>query len=393
MSDRTAMKIFNHDIMNCTHQQVTGNHLYSGRVLGLTECDDVVQLHPALKSEWRSISQHYDRIGLCYSQNVVWDVSAAYGLAHPHLKTSVFYFGDSENPNSFRSQQLRQVDSHWHDVVHYMNNKNNFMELADKLGVTVPTTLCFSKKSELRLNSSIPYPCYLKPSVSVDGMGIVRCANQQELVLALYDMPEHVSFQLQEEVLAASFLNLQYRISDQGLERHAATEQILDGCSHSGNRYPTEHQPWDLVEPMAQWMFEQGMKEIFAFDVAVVYSSQGPRYYAIECNPRYNGASYPTGVAKKLGIESWICETFATPLQTMSDVDLTGIEFDSQTGVGVIVVNWGSIHIGKIVCLLAGSHAQQRQLRDVLKQRLASNSQEIPLSFHPLESLETASLS
>ncbi len=384
------MRIFNHDIMNCTHQQVSGNYLYSGRVLGLTEPNDIVQLHPALRTEWEAIVAHYKRIGLCHSHNVVWDVSSALRLAHPELKTSVFYFGDAENPQSYRSQQFRKENQRWHDVVQYMNNKNNFMELAHRLNVTVPKTLCFLKKSELRLNSEILYPCYLKPSVSVDGMGIVRCANRQELMLALYDMPEDIAFQIQEEVLAASFLNLQYQVKDQKLTRYAATEQILDGCSHSGNRYPTEYQPWELVEPMAQWMFEEGMQEVFAFDVAVVFSSRGPRYYAIECNPRYNGASYPTGIAQKLGIQSWICETFTTSLRSLSDVDLGGIEFNDKTGEGVVLVNWGNIHRGKVVCLLAGSHRQQKQLRRILKQRfneslLEDSSPE--LSFHPLESI------
>jgi hypothetical protein len=383
------MRIFNHDIMNCTHQQVTGNHLYSGRVLGLTKPSDIVQLHPALRAEWQAIVEHYQRIGLRHSHNVVWDVSSAFRLAHPQIESSVFYFGDSENPNSCRSQQFRQQDPCWHDVVQYMNNKNNFMELAHQLQVTVPKTLCFDQKADLRLNAEIPYPCYVKPSVSVDGMGIVRCADHQQLLLALYDMPEHAPFQIQEEVLAASFLNLQYRITASGLERHAATEQILDGCSHSGNRFPTEYQPWDLVEPMAQWMMEQGMKDIFAFDVAVVFSSYGPRYYAIECNPRYNGASYPTGVARKLGIHSWICETFTTPFRSLSNLDLSGIEFDAATGVGVVLVNWGSIHIGKTVCLLAGSHAQQNRLRTILKQRLCCDAQvsEVMPSFHPFESV------
>lgn len=382
------MKIFNHDIMNCTHQQVTGNHLYSGRVLGLTEPDDIVQLHPGLKQDWYAIDQHYGRIGLRHSQKVIWDVSSAFRIAHPHLETSVFYFGDAERPNSFRSQQLRQVDARWHDVVQYMNDKNNFMALAQKLSVNVPKTLCFASKVDLRLTSDIPYPCYVKPAVSVDGMGIVRCADRQQLSLALYDMPDDVSFQLQEEVLAASFLNLQYQVTSQGLERLAATEQILDGCSHSGNRYPTEHQPWELVEPMAQWMFEQGMKDIFAFDVAVVFSSRGPRYYAIECNPRFNGASYPTGIARKLGIESWICETFTTPLRSLDEIDLSDIEFNPETKTGVILVNWGGIRLGKVVCLLAGSHEQQKRLRTILRQRLATGSQvKLAPTFHPLESI------
>ena len=37
--------IFNHDIMSCTSAEVSGNYLYSGRALGLTEVDDIIQIH------------------------------------------------------------------------------------------------------------------------------------------------------------------------------------------------------------------------------------------------------------------------------------------------------------------------------------------------------------
>jgi hypothetical protein len=38
--------IINHDIMICTAEGVVGNHLYSGRALGLLEPWDMIQLHP-----------------------------------------------------------------------------------------------------------------------------------------------------------------------------------------------------------------------------------------------------------------------------------------------------------------------------------------------------------
>jgi hypothetical protein len=61
--------------MHCTHDAVLGNYLYSGRVLGMTEPGDLIQLHPDLKSQWQAIIAHYDRMGLNYSQNPIWDVS------------------------------------------------------------------------------------------------------------------------------------------------------------------------------------------------------------------------------------------------------------------------------------------------------------------------------
>jgi len=57
---------------------------------------------------------------------------------------------------------------------------------------------------------------------------------------------------------------------------------------------------------MAEWLYREGMKGTFAFDVAVTRKGVGTDYLAIECNPRFNGASYPTVIAHKLGLESWV---------------------------------------------------------------------------------------
>ncbi|MEO0377035.1 MAG: ATP-grasp domain-containing protein, partial [Cyanobacteria bacterium P01_A01_bin.17] len=124
--------------------------------------------------------------------------------------------------------------------------------------------------------------------------------------------------------------------------------------------------------PMAQWMAKKGMKDVFAFDVAVDERENQPRYLAIECNPRFNGASYPTGIARKLGIKSWSCETFRTHYRSLKQVDLRDIEFNPETGAGVIMVNWGPIQVGKLVILLAGSQNEQQQLRAALQNKLGS---------------------
>lgn len=364
------MKIFNHDIMTCTHEQVVGNHLYSGRVLGMTEPGDIVQLHPDLQPEWDAIAAHYDRIGLSHSHDVIWDVSLEMIAEHPELATSVFYFGDAVHGGSSTAETLCKVDEKWFRVVNYINSKNNFMHLAHELGVVVPQTFCFENKAAIRPDQYLPFPCYLKPSVSVDGMGIVRCANQYELRQSLNDVAHDIPLQIQEEVIASTFLNLQYRVTAEGLERLAASEQILDGCSHCGNRYPSAHQPWYVVEPMAEWMADQGMKEIFAFDVAVVEEPESTRYFAIECNPRFNGASYPTGIAHKLNINNWSSETFTTSYRSLNDIDLRDIEFNHERGTGIVVVNWGSILMGRIAILLAGPIDTQNQLREYVKQRL-----------------------
>ena len=356
----TRNKIYNHDVMHCTNDAVVGNYLYSGRVLGMTEPDDLIQLHPDLKSQWDAIKTHYRNIGLSHSQNPIWNVSFDRLEDDPDYEPSVFIFADA----------MGDRNRDWQNVVKFINSKNNFISLAQELKVKIPHTLCAENKTQLKEYSDIPYPCYLKPAVSVDGVGIYRCANQQELDEALTKLDDNIPLQVQQEVVADKFLNLQYRVENQEVKPLAATEQILDGFAHQGNRYPTAYQPWDSVEPMAKWMMQKGMKGIFAFDVAAVDTDNEPDYFAIECNPRFNGASYPTGIAQKLNISSWSSDNFTTKERSLDKIDLKDLEYDRSSGTGVIIYNWGSILVGKLGVLLAGSIAQQDELRKLLQQRL-----------------------
>lgn len=365
----THHRIFNHDIMVCTHESVIGNHLYSGRVLGLTDPEDIIQLHPDLKSQWNIITEHYRRIGLSYSKNVIWDVSLKVLEDYPNHNVSLFFFGNTTSKADCDEDWFRQLDSEWLNAVKFMNCKNNFIELAQELGVSVPLTFCFQNKAAIKDLSEFPYPCYFKPTISVDGAGISRCENQQQLSKILKTFPDEIPLQIQEEVAASSFLNLQYSVEASKLQRFAVTSQILDGYAHIGNRYPSTHQPWETVEPIAEWMAQRGMKEVFAFDVAVVEDATQTRYLAIECNPRFNGASYPTGIAKKLNILSWTCETFNTQYCSLENLDLSDIEFNPESNTGVVLVNWGTILVGKISILLAGTVQKQNELRAYLKQR------------------------
>ena len=366
----TQNKIFNHDIMTCTHDAVLGNYLYCGRVLGMTNPEDIIQLHPDLKPEWSAISDHYARIGLNHSNQVIWDVALNILVDYPDYIPSVFFFGDATHEASPGKDWFRRIDEDWFRVVEFINSKNNFIHLTEELDVSVPKTLCFENKAALKDITHLPYPCYLKPAVSVDGVGIQRCLDKEHLVYALETLSPEIPLQLQEEITATGFLNLQYCVTGHGAERLAASEQVLDGYAHMGNRYPTVYQPWETVDPMADWMVEHGMKDLFAFDVAVVEEPSGPRYLAIECNPRFNGASYPTGIAHKLGIKSWVTQNFNTDCRSLKDLDLSGLEFDPTRGAGVILVNWGSILVGRIGVLLAGSIETQNELRTALNQRL-----------------------
>ncbi|WP_242477056.1 ATP-grasp domain-containing protein [Halochromatium glycolicum] len=359
-----APRILNHDIMGCTAEGVLGNHLYSGRALGVSEPDDLIQLHPDLRPQWDGICSHYDRIGLSYSTNVIWDVGTHQLSAYPEHEPSVFFFGAAE-------QRVRP-DERWHQTVDYINSKNRFMDLADNLGVPVPKTLCFDRVGSIDNNAvdAAPYPCYLKAAVSVSGVGIYRCEGPQQLRAAITAFDPGVPVQIQQEVLTDSFLNLQYEATDGQAARVAATEQVLDGCVHQGNRHPVPAPPWEQVDPMAQWLVEQGIRGLFAFDVAVLDGRADTKHLAIECNPRWNGASYPTMIARKLGIDYWLARTFPTRHRMLADIDLSGIEFDAATGTGVILVNWGPVLVGKLLVLLAGDPDQQQHLERALGQRL-----------------------
>ncbi len=365
-----GQKIFNHDIMHCTHDAVSGNYLYSGRVLGISEPEDLIQLHPELQSQWSAITSHYDSIGLSHSHNPIWNVSFEQLRHYPEYEPSVFIFGDALHQNSKDDDWFKDRNQDWQDVVEFINSKNNFINLATELEVKVPLTLCADNQTQLKDYSDIPFPCYLKPAISVDGVGIYRCENSEELSDALAKLDENIPLQLQQEVIAIKFLNMQYQVKEEQVEPLAATEQILDGFAHQGNRYPTAYQPWSLVEPMAQWMAKKGMKGIFAFDVATVANDTGVDYFAIECNPRFNGASYPTGIAQKLNINQWCSDNFATKYRSLDEIDLGDLEYSSSTGIGAIIYNWGSILVGKLGFLLAGSIEQQEELRQLLKHKL-----------------------
>ena len=109
---------------------------------------------------------------------------------------------------------------------------------------------------------------------------------------------------------------------------------------------------------------------MFAFDVAVVENGGSVEYSAIECNPRFNGASYPTLIARKLGLHHWLARAFSTRHRSLAEIDLVGIEYDPARGEGVVLVNWGPILVGKLLFLIAGPEPTRDRLILELQRRL-----------------------
>lgn len=359
-----SRRIFAHDVMSCTADGVVGNHLYSGRALGLSEPGDLVLLHPALHLDWEAIQAHYQRIGLSHTQEILWDVDLTYLKNYPDHELSVFFFGPNEHH--------ARPDPAWLNAVTDINSKNHFIHHARRLGVPVPSTRCFEDVAAIPAPelAASAFPCYLKAALSVSGIGIFRCADHNALQAACQQFEPGTPVQIQQEVPADCFLNLQYCAEHGQVRRLAATEQILDGYVHQGNRYPARHAPWDCLDPLANWLGEVGLRGLFAFDVSVHETPERTQYLAIECNPRFNGASYPTLIAAKLGIPAWLARAFGTRHRRLADLDLSGLEYDPNTGTGVVLVNWGPIQVGKLLVLLAGDLGMQQQLAAALEQRL-----------------------
>lgn len=335
-----------------------GLDTYPGRVLGATSEDDIIQLPQGLGNELPWVVEHYARIGLRHTHNVIWDGSFEVVRKYPHHQLSTFYFGE-------RAHAV-QPDEAWYNITKMMNSKNNFIRLCEKLELPVPVTHCFDTKAMLMgrgLFEDFQYPLYLKADTSVSGRGVIRCESCKQLIFSLSWIEDSVPVQLQEEISAQAFINVQYTAHNGVLERSLVTAQLLDGFSHSGNVYPTPYDPWGITDPLAQYMFERGMRGVFAFDVVVDHKG---RMYLLECNPRYNGASYPSAIAQKLGITHWRAKTFTTRLRTLQGFDLGEQEYSHTTRQGVVVVNWGPVLQGKLGLLLAGNPQTQELIEKKL---------------------------
>lgn len=356
--------IINHDIMNCTADGVVGNHLYSARGLGLSEPWDIIQLHPDLEPLFNDISAHYHRVGLSHSTEVIWNLDLKNLGRHIGYQPSVFYFGPTEC--------RYWGDQQWLKAVEYINSKNNFIAMAESLGVAVPSTICLDKVADLNehILSQVKFPCYVKASISVSGVGIFRCENIQDFIRAVKTFADSTPVQIQENLDTNTFLNLQYQVIDGKAQRLTASEQILDGFAHQGNRVPAKYEPWTTVDIVADKLVEMGMKGVFAFDIAVLEEDQGVRFSAIECNPRFNGATYPTMIAKKLNIPCWSAVSLSSRFNQLSDLKLKDLEFNASTGQGIVIINWGIMLTKKISILLAGSTDYQQSLLEELEARI-----------------------
>ena len=256
-------------------------------------------------------------------------------------------------------------DQAWCAIVERTNAKNSFLAFAHELGVSVPATLCVDDARKLLQADlgKVGFPCFYKPSVSMSGLGIYRVGNRDALVQLIDGYARDVPVQLQESLPAEHFVCLHYRIEDGNLARWLASEQLLIGFSHVGNRVPIQDPPWALCDPMAEAMRDRGMKGFFAFDVAIEVRGSEARAWVLECNPRVNGSTYPGVVAERLGIEAWAMITLPLPDADPRHLDLGDLAYDPARRSGVILINWGGVLFQSLAVMLAGApEVQQRDL-------------------------------
>ncbi len=356
-------RILNHDVCDAASEEeliaMGGGAKYSTRVLGSTFEDDIVQFNPSLKKSWDWIHSHYNRIGLEHSSNIIWEDKFNIVRDYDH-ELDVFIYGEK----AFGVRPNRN----WFEIVKVMNSKNEFIKICSENSIATPKTFIYNDKNEIEDSSLFNFPSYLKLSVSVSGLGVMKCNNEKELEKELEKVPVGLSIQIQEGVEAKAFLNVQYEITNEGCKRLLVSEQILKGAHHDGNRFPSVYNPWGLTDPIAEIMYSCGMKGIFAFDVAV---DEDNSMYMIECNPRYNGATYPTKIASKLGINRWITKNIATSVKSINDIDLGVLEYNNKKGV--IAFNWGTVDDGgKLGVLIAANNDKEElKLEDDLRRLLA----------------------
>jgi hypothetical protein len=72
----------------------------------------------------------------------------------------------------------------------------------------------------------------------------------------------------------------------------------------------------------------------------------------------------------KCGIDEWESCNFSTWHQSLDSLDIQDLEYNPTTGEGVIIVNWGTILVGKVMFMIAGNSATRQRIKLELQQRL-----------------------
>jgi hypothetical protein len=339
--------IYNHEVRFNEELEDEEFLTYHGcRALVCTSPNDVIQLSPALKNEYPFILEHYQRADLNCTEKIKWDIAPELINDYAQLELSTYAFNTKFNAIRPDAPRLAATDRY--------NNKNNFLRFCNSLDLPIPRTDFYEEKDAATIG--IAFPVFVKKAVSASGVGIFRCETDEEVICAinLIDGP----YQIQQEIVAKAFLNVQYEVTDGAATHKATTEQILEGFVHVGNRYPSRYNPRAITDDLAKKLAKDGLDGIFALDVAV---TQDDTYVLLECNPRWNGSTYPTLVAERLRAKEWEYVTIRLEARSLGEVSLGGdVVYDPLRGSGAIIINWGVIKFGKLGVLVIGTQKERR---------------------------------
>lgn len=341
--------LWNHTLAGSykTLDGLPGVHLYPARALCLTHPGDVVQLPADLQDEFDWITEHYQAVGIDCTNCVEWDLSLNIGDHYPELDKAFWLYGPEadQGRNPARVQAVTQF-----------NDKNWFIKWTKQHRLPVPETECF-EHGQRPNPRGLKYPLFVKGAVAASSEENFKCWNWAQALAAIAKIPG--DYQIQEFLRdAVAWLNVQYYGQGGQASFMTTTEQILDeGSVHAGNRYPTKFDPRRVTDPAAKLAVDLGLEDVFAFDVPVLKNG---RHLLLECNPRPNGATYPTVVAARLGIRQWISINLKTDRRSLHDADFGPTLFNGATGV--VVINWGPIKEGKIQVLVAGNPNEQNRI-------------------------------
>ena len=344
--------VYFHDVMSAypagVLDELPGVPSYTARALAMSRADrgDAVLIPEIVKPHLPWVRAHYERIGLGVASTVLYGGYETLERFSDH-EMSVFIFGDQAH--AVRPNQARQ------QAVRAHNNKNTFIDqICRVVGAPTPHTVCFDYPSQLS-EVPLPYPLFVKGAESASGQDVFRCRHEKDVAQAVAEIAKvQPQFQLQAALPEDTvFLNVQYRAVDGQVVRGPITRQILTGNSHDGNIHPSganESRVWSVTDPLAEYAVREGIEEVWAYDVAWLPDGS---FLVIECNPRFNGCTYYSEVARRLDLVAWEARNVQFLPGSFEGIDLGELEY--RRGQGIIVVNWGCVTEQKLGLFIAGT--------------------------------------
>jgi hypothetical protein len=336
---------------------IVNGGLHSSRVLGYTTPSDIIQLDPRLQGgTYEELRDHMGMAGIETSTKVIWNTDVEVARDFPEHELSVYQFTDAFH-------EVRP-DVAALDMTLLCNDKNRFLSYCRDNGHPIPSTHIITNGILPDL-SGTPLPVYVKQPRSSGGSDIIFCETMEDVHRAVETLG--AEYQIQQQLPSTVFWNVQYDLNDSAVYL-ATTCQELEGFKHIGNRKLNDFDPRFVTDPLMDRLARDGVRGIAAVDIALDHDGE---IKIIECNQRWNGSTYPTVIAERLGLPTWMALAMKTRKERLSDIDLSGIAYDSASKTGVLIINNSFMSVGhEVTVLLAGTKEQQDMLRKELAQRL-----------------------